>query len=416
MVDWSSDVVLMYCGSPAAAGRPGLIFGNQSFINIASADRPTIQLISTSMNDEPNQSKTSPAERRMDRRAFLQKATVGAMVLSFPTVPGFLKETRMGVVVHSYASRWNSKVESKNYPGFANAVDLIEHCHQIGAGGVQVVVGGWTTDFAKKVRDKREKLGLYLEGSIGMPKTAVDVPGFEKEVSNAKEAGAQVLRTVCSSGRRYETFHSNEAFQELKKNALVSLQLAEPILRKHKIKLAVENHKDWRAKELVSMLQQLNSEWIGVTLDFGNSIALLEDPMEVVRTLVPYVFSTHVKDMGVEEYPDGFLLSEVPLGKGILDLPKIVSLCKRQNPNVAFSLEMITRDPLEIPCLKDDYWATFEGVAGTELARMLRMVRQHKYPGGLPRVPQLSTEERLAAEEENIIACLAYSKETLGLK
>src|SRR4051812_46481273 len=109
------------------------------------------------MNKELNQSKMTPASARtgMDRRMFLQKASLGAMALSLPSLPTFFKEAPMGVVVHSYGSRWNSKVESKNYPGFANAVDLIEHCHQIGAGGVQVVVGGWTTDFAKKVRDKR---------------------------------------------------------------------------------------------------------------------------------------------------------------------------------------------------------------------------------------------------------------------
>ena len=109
---------------------------------------------------------------------------------------------------------------------------------------------------------------------------------------------------------------------------MVSLQLAEPILRKHKVKLAVENHKDWRAPELANAMKQLNSEWVGVTLDFGNSISLVEDPMEVIETLVPFVVSTHVKDMGVEEYADGFLLSEVPLGKGFLDLAKIVHYVK----------------------------------------------------------------------------------------
>jgi hypothetical protein len=138
--------------------------------------------------------------------------------------------------------------------------------------------------------------------------------------------------------------------------------------------------------------------------------------MEVIQTLVPYAFSTHVKDMAVEEYADGFLLSEVPLGKGILDLPRIVALCQKHNPNVTFSLEMITRDPLEIPCLKDDYWATFGGVSGSDLAQTLRMVRQHKTESGLPRVSQLSAEDRLAAEEQNILACLAYSKNTLALK
>ena len=352
----------------------------------------------------------------MLRRDFLQKTTLGTIALALPEMPSFIKDTAMGIVVHSYGNRWNAKVESKKFPGFKNAVDLMEHCHQLGAGGVQVVVKNWNSDFAKQVRSRREKLGLYLEGSIGVPAKAEDIARFEQEVKNAKEAGAQVLRTVCSSGRRYENYHSAADFQELQKKALASLQMAEPVLRRHKMKLAVENHKDWRAPELVDMLKKINSEWVGVTLDFGNSIALVEDPMAVILTLVPFVFSTHVKDMAMEEYTNGFLLSEVPLGKGILDLPQIISLCRKQNPNVTFNLEMITRDPLEIPCLKSDYWATMAGVSGSDLARSLRMVRQHPYKSGLPRVSQLSAEARLAAEEQNILDCLAYSKNTLGLK
>jgi len=354
----------------------------------------------------------------MNRRTFLYDtatATMGALTLPSLKVPGIFKEMRMGIVVHSYGSRWQSTVKSQKYPGFLNAIDLLEHCRQIGAGGMQVVVKDWTADFAKKLRDTREKSGLYLEGSIAVPRKPEDIPKFEQEVINAKEAGAQILRTVTSAGRRYEVYHSPEAVQEFKKNALVSLQLAEPVLRKYKVKLAIENHKDWRADELVSTLKKLQSEWIGVTLDFGNSISLLEDPMEVIEKLVPYIFSTHVKDMGVEEYPDGFLLSEVPLGKGFLDLPKIIALCRQHNPSVTFNLEMITRDPLEIPCLKNDYWASFDGVPGSDLARALRMVKQNKTTSPLPRVSQLSAEERLAVEEKNILECLAYSRDKAGL-
>ncbi len=350
----------------------------------------------------------------MHRRKFLyQTATIGIGSIALPLfkMPGVFDKAPMGVVVHSYASRWQSKVKSQKYPGFSNAIELMEHCQKIGAGGVQVVVRDWTTDFAKKVRDRREKLGLYLEGSIAVPETPGDVAKFEQEVINSKEAGAQILRTVTSRGRRYEIFRSSEEVAQFKKKALASLQLAEPVLRKHKMKLAVENHKDWRADELVAALQQLKSEWIGVTLDFGNSIALMEDPIEVVETLVPYVFSTHVKNMGVEEYTDGFLLSEVPLDKGFLNLSKIVALCRKHNPSVAFNLEMITRDPLEIPCLTNNYWASFEGLPGTELARTLRMVKQNKYKAPLPRVSQLTGEERLAVEEKNILECLSYMSE-----
>jgi 3-oxoisoapionate decarboxylase len=354
---------------------------------------------------------------RIDRREFLQKASAGAVALSMPHFPGkFSKGTAMGVVVHSYASRWNSKVVSKRYPAFSNAIELMEHCHSIGAGGVQVLVRDWDKAFARKVRNARETLNLYLEGSIGLPKTSGDVPMFEQEVSSAKEAGAGILRTVCLNGRRYEAFHDDAAFRGFWKNSVISLQLAEPVMRRHQMKLAIENHKDWRAKELVSVIKELDSEWIGITLDFGNSISLMEDPMEVVRALAPYAFSTHVKDMGVEQYEDGFLLSEVPLGEGFLNLSEIMAICRKHNPDIAFNLEMITRDPLEIPCLNDDYWAVFEGVAGNELARTLRMVRENTYKSKLPRISQLEDEEKLALEEQNILTSFAYARNTLGLK
>ena len=353
---------------------------------------------------------------KINRRSFLQKsALIAATAFASPAMAHAFKDAPMGIVVHTYSHRWHSQANSEKYPGFQNALDLLEHCHQIGGGGVQVGARNWTQDFAGKVRSRREELGLYLEGSIRLPNSSREVSIFEQEIKMAKEAGASVVRTVCLGGRRYETFDSWEAFQEFKQQSIKSLELAEPIVRKNQIRLAVENHKDWRAPELVAILQHLGSEWVGVTLDFGNSISLMEDPMEVVETLVPYVFSTHVKDMAFEEYEDGFLLSEVPLGEGVLDLPRIVSLCQKHNPDIVFNLEMITRDPLKIPCLTEDYWATFPEVNGSELARTLRMVRANKHPTDLPLISGLNPVGKLAAEEKNVKNSLAYSRTSLPI-
>lgn len=352
-----------------------------------------------------------------DRRDFLQKTGLAALAIAFP-LPTFsmsFEGVSMGIVVHSYGARWNSKVPSTKYPGFENALQLIEHCHQIGAGGVQVGVNNWTSDFAKKVRDHREKLGLYLEGSIGLPKSKEEVDRFEKEVLASKEAGATILRTVCLSGRRYENFKTEAEFLTFKANSILSLQLAEPIVRKHKMKLAVENHKDWRAAELVEIINGLDSEWIGVTLDFGNNVSLLEKPEEVIALLAPYSFSTHIKDMGVKSYSKGFLLSEVPLGEGIVDLKSGVALCRKHNPNINFNLEMITRDPLEIPCLEEEYWATFDNISGSDLAGILKMVREKSFAGELPYTRNLDPEQRLDYEEANVLSSLRYSKRDLGL-
>lgn len=360
-------------------------------------------------------------EKEIDRRKFLRGlglgiggATFGIYGANGETIKA-VEGPAMGVVVHSYWARWNSKTASDNYPSFTNALQLLRHCKEIGAGGIQVTLNDWTDDFTKKMRDEREKLGLYIEGSIGLPKNEADVPRFEAQLSYAKEAGAKILRTVCLSGRRYENFHSLTEFQKFQSIAINSLRLAEPIVRKHKIKLAVENHKDWRATEMVELIKLIQSEWVGVTLDFGNNISLLESPMEVISTLAPYSFSTHVKDMGVQEYEKGFLLSEVPLGQGIVDLPAAVALCKKLNPSITFNLEMITRDPLKIPCLDSAYYETMEDISSSALAKTLAMVRERKFEGKLPQTSQLTGEQALALEEKNIVDCLMYSKSKLGL-
>ena len=351
----------------------------------------------------------------MKRRDFVQSGFSMAMSLPFLKLPPLFKAMRMGIVVHSYALRWNSKVESQHYPGFRNAIDLMEHCHEIGAGGVQVMVRDWSNDFVKQVRDTREKLGLFLEGSITLPKHSGEVDTFEKEVRAAKEAGASIVRSVCLSGRRYENFSSLQDFREFRAKSILSIELAEPVMRKHKMRLAIENHKDWKAAELVEILKSLGSEWVGVNLDFGNNVALMENPMEVVELLAPYTFTTHVKDMGVQEYSDGILLSEVPLGEGFLDLKKMFAVCRGHFSDVNFNLEMITRDPLKVPCLSDEYWSTFPEAVPQALARMLRTVRQNNYRTDLPEVSHLAVEERLAVEEQNILTSLQYSKSQLGM-
>ena len=60
-----------------------------------------------------------------------------------------------------------------------------------------------------------------------------------------------------------------------------------------------------------------------------------------------------------------------PLGEGILDMRAIVDTIRRAKPDVHFSLEMITRDPLQVPCLTEKYWSTFQEVPGVDLARTL---------------------------------------------
>jgi len=191
-----------------------------------------------------------------------------------------------------------------------------------------------------------------------------------------------------------------------------TLELAEPVVKKHGLRLAIENHKDHTAVEQMEMLKKLGSEWVGVCVDTGNNLALLEDPMETVKTLAPLAWSVHLKDMSVEPYEDGFLLSEVTLGTGFLDLPAIVGALRAARPGITFNLEMATRDPLRVPCLKPEFLATFPGKPDVDGA--MARVRKNPPKAALPRIAGKTLDEQLAFEEENNKKCFVWGRKELG--
>ena len=240
--------------------------------------------------------------------------------------------------------------------------------------------------------------------SLAPPKEPGAVADYETRVRAVSELGA-VTTHASFTARRYEEFETFEAFKASFERHQRSVELAEPILRKHKVKLAIENHKGWRAAEHVAWIKRLGSEWVGACYDFGNNISLCEDPADTLRLLAPVTIYVSFKDMAVEPYDEGFLLSEMALGEGMLDLPTMVKTLQQQDPNMIFALEMITRDPLKIPVFTRKYWATFDDsyspLPGRDLARILEIVRKTpKKP--LTRTTGLSAADALKLEDELI--------------
>jgi sugar phosphate isomerase/epimerase len=315
----------------------------------------------------------------------------------------------MGVVIHSYGIRRGADKEHR----FDDPLTFLDYCRTLGAGGVQTALGVRDAAYADKLVGALDKDKLYLEGSISLPRDKDDVERFTTEVQTAKRCGAALFRTVLMNGRRYEVFDSAEAFRTFFEKAKQSLAWARPVVEKHEVRMAVENHKDLQAPDLLDLIKKLDSPLIGVCLDLGNNIALLETPQQTVELLAPHALTTHIKDMGVEEYSEGFLLAEVPLGTGFLDLAKIVEAVRRARPQIRLNLEMITRDPLKIPVLTPRYWATLDNVPGRRLAEMLALVRARAGKKPLPRISELGKEEQIQREDDNVRQCLRYAREKL---
>lgn len=311
--------------------------------------------------------------------------------------------TSMGLDPYSFALRRQS----------SEALELLPFAHSLGAGGAQVSLKSFEPAYLQQVRELAARLELYVEVLGSLPKD--DPAAFEALVRAAKQVGARAMRVVCLGGRRYETFSNLEDWKRFVAESRARIARAVPIVERHRLPLAIENHKDWTLQEMVRLLEEYSSEYLGACIDFGNNIALLDDPNELIEGLARYAFSTHIKDMAVEEYAEGFLLAEAPLGEGMLDLKRMVAAILRFRPQVKFSLEMITRDPLKIPCLTEKYWVTFPDRSGRYLARTLAMVRANRPRRPLPNLSALDAAARLQLEMDNVRRSLDYARRELGL-
>ena len=321
---------------------------------------------------------------------------------------------RLGLVIHSLWQRWRGEYSSVKMPPLMEAVEVLDYCRELGCGGLQTTVQGWTPEIARQLRESAESAGLYLEGSIELPQDDGDVDRFDREMRRAREAGVTVFRSYLG-GRRYEELKDMAAVKRYRDLALKRILWAEPVLKRLGACLGVENHKDLRAEEWVELLRTVGSPHVGCCLDFGNNLALLESPEQTLQALGPYLVTTHLKDMALAPCPEGFEMAEVPLGQGMLDLPGLIAACVAANPTVTFNLEMITRDPLTIPCLEDRYWDVMKGVPGASLAEGLRLARD-RAAAKLERVGNRSKEALCLWEAEQNAACAAYAFKELGFE
>ena len=345
----------------------------------------------------------------MNRRKFITTLPALATARSLLAEAG-ASQSRLGICTFSCHQHWKAVGAKHEGVKFTDALSFYRYGREIGAEGVQTPLRGAK---AAEMRALVESGGGYYEGELRLPKVEGELAAFENEVRQTREAGATVARAVFTNGRRYEVFKTLEEFRAFHEQAKRTLALIEPVLKKHQLKLAIENHKDHTTEELVGMMKVISSEWIGVLVDTGNNLALLEEPHAVIEALAPFALSVHLKDMAVQASDDGFLLSEVPLGTGMLDLPRMIATLRKVNPGIVINLEMATRDPLRIPCLKEGYFTTLPGRKETHLTAAMQRVKQNPPKAPVPVVSGKPNEQILAEEEQHNRHGLAWMQKKL---
>lgn len=134
-----------------------------------------------------------------------------------------------------------------------------------------------------------------------------------------------------------------------------TLTKAEMVARRHKVYICIEPHGIYTrtAAGLMKIVKLVESPWIGVNWDTGNSyLAGIEDPYEGLEQVRDYVYHIHAKDINMEQSEaERGKVTGTPVGcacgQGVVNWDKVIEICEPLNRDIFMSVECGTIEQAE---------------------------------------------------------------------
>ncbi len=266
------------------------------------------------------------------------------------------------------------------------------------------------------LRDQAAEAGVALH--VGMWSVCPTSKAFRKEngtadvqlasgIRIARAVGSPVLRVVL--GTWEDRLTDGGIYRHI--DSLVSvLKSARSRALDAGLRIAVENHAgDMRSEELAALVEMAGRDFVGVNFDSGNALWTLEDPVDALDRLAPYVVTSSVRDGVVTEIPTGARVRWTAMGDGQIDLPLLVQRFATACPGVPLHIETISGVGRDLPFLDADFWEAWPRVDGSGLARFIRLMRRKA-----PNVPATQKPNDAADQRRELEKSVAYCR-TLGV-
>ena len=199
---------------------------------------------------------------------------------------------------------------------------LLDRVSSMGLSALQININGpenraltgTTPEHFRRVGARAREMGIALEVASG----GTDPDKLRRVLQMARDLGAEVVRTTVNQRG------SNEVIAD----AAAALRQVAPEYEDTGVDLAVENHEDLTAAEVVDLIERIDSPAVGAVYDSGNSIPFYQDPVEEARLLAPYARTTHIKDHILVRSGGVVWSAGTALGAGRIPLPEIVDVLR----------------------------------------------------------------------------------------
>ncbi len=255
----------------------------------------------------------------------------------------------------------------------------LEWAYRNGAAGVQFSEGAPETadpGLLRAIGQFASEKGLYLEWGGGLhipfdPRTRrpIDIAAVNRNA--AAQAAALGLTTVRSCSGGLLRWPPDAVPTEIYLREMASaLRAQRAMWTDLGVTLAVETHFEFTTFELVRLFEMCDAApggYLGVCLDTMNLLTMMEDPLAATRRIRPWVVTTHIKDGGIVESPEGFRTFTAEVGRGIVDFPGIFDELSALDRTLSLSIEDHGGDFI-IPFNDPSFKAKFPDLTAGEFA------------------------------------------------
>ncbi|NMD36968.1 MAG: sugar phosphate isomerase/epimerase [Planctomycetes bacterium] len=281
-------------------------------------------------------------------------------------------------------------------------------------------------DYLEKIKAQAAAAGIELQagtGSICPTSSAYDRnrlgPAEEHArllIRTAKTLGARVAR--CYLGTSNDRKGDGGIYRHIEA-MIKTLKAVRAEAADANVRIAVENHAaDMQAWELAMLIEEAGKDVVGATLDCGNAVYTMEDPMVNLEVLGPYTVTTGMRDTAVWETPRGAGAMWANMGEGVTDWPAYIDRFRELCPGVPFVLEILSYIwPRDLPYLEPDLWKESPRARAGEFARFVALAkrgRKFTLTPGRPAGAQ-SKELTRAQQRFDLEHGLEYCRRVLGL-
>jgi sugar phosphate isomerase/epimerase len=211
--------------------------------------------------------------------------------------------------------------------------DFIRRAHQLKVDGVSLescFIPRFDASYLSEIKGMLDEYKLDRVYAWGHPdgleggRNRKAFAEMVKHIPYAKAIGAKVMRVVGASLMFRKEPHGPmiERLTKMFSDAVKTAKAAD-------VKLADENHIDFTADEMVSLIKAVRSPYFGINFDTGNFMRLLDDPVKGMEKLAKYTLSTHIKDLKVNRQAavdDWYFFSSAPVGDGVVNNQKLAQL------------------------------------------------------------------------------------------